>query len=70
MHDFPGAPAPLDVRDLLALFLLDPDRARAQLARLTAPQRAMQALCVAALLGMDDAALLAVWDARNAVTGD
>jgi hypothetical protein len=63
MFDTPAA-APLDIRDLLADLLLDPALAYAALARLSGPQRAMQALCVAAVLEMDDAALLAVWDAR------
>ena len=63
MYDIPS-PAPLDVRDLLADLLLRPEHAYACLTGLTAPQRAMQALCVAAALDMDDAALLARWDAQ------
>ena len=60
MYDTPAA-APLDIRDLLADLLLDPALAYTALARLSGPQLAMQALCVAAVLGIDDAALLAVW---------
>lgn len=63
MLDIPTA-APLDVRDLLLDFVLNPAYAVAQLSQLTERQLAMQALAVAAVLDADDATVLAIWQAR------